>query len=57
VERIVNENNKKVHYIIDAHTTLCGMTDEGVPGYAKPRWTRTDADVDCKLCLKRVPQG
>ena len=57
MERIVNENNKKVHYIIDAHTTLCGMTDEGVPGYAKPRWTRTDADVDCKLCLKRVPQG
>jgi len=54
LDKIINEKNKKVHYIIDPHTTLCGMSDAGVEGYAKPIWKPTDKEVDCKLCLKKL---
>jgi len=55
-KKIINAKNKKVHYIADAHHTLCGMSDEGVEGYAKPVWTPTTLEVNCKLCLKRMPK-
>jgi hypothetical protein len=56
LDKIINEKNKKVHYLApdDAHQTLCGMSDNGVAGYEKPLWTKTDATVSCKLCLKKL---
>lgn len=54
MNKIINEKNKKVHYLEKEHLTLCGMSDEGVEGYAKPVWTSTTAKVNCKLCLKKL---
>jgi hypothetical protein len=54
MNKIINEKNKKVHYLKDAHTTLCNMSDAGIEGYAKPVWLPTDKEVDCKLCLKKL---
>lgn len=52
--KIINEENKKVHFLKDEHDTLCGMNDKGVEGYAKPVWTPTELEVNCKLCLKKL---
>ena len=57
MKKIINEKNKKVHFLKDAHTTLCGMSDAGVAGFAKPVWKETTAEVTCKLCLKKIEKG
>jgi hypothetical protein len=54
MRKIRNEKNGKIHYLSDAHTTLCGMNDAGIEGFERPQWVDTEADVDCKLCLRRV---
>ena len=54
MDKIINEKNKKVHFLKDTHTTLCGMSDTGVVEYAKPVWKETTAEVNCKLCLKKI---
>jgi|GEM_PF-2049208 len=29
------------------------MNDAGIEGFERPQWVDTEADVDCKLCLRR----
>ena len=59
MEKIENKNNKKVHYLneeADIMTTLCGMNENGIVGYKKPIWLKTEKEVNCKLCLKKIKQ-
>ncbi|PCS00118.1 hypothetical protein [Lactococcus fujiensis] len=56
MQKIINVKNKKVHFLQSEHQTMCGLTDKGVEGYAKPIWQATNLDVNCKLCLKKWNQ-